>query len=52
MQACDRKINGKACAQSHTFYNHQEISKSGISPSTKTFPLPPGPFQGGSNDYP
>ena len=26
MQACNRKINGKPCAQSHTFYNYQEIS--------------------------
>ena len=41
VNACNRKINGKACAQSHPFYNYQEISKSGISRSTNLHPPPP-----------
>ena len=52
VNACNRKINGKACAQSHPFYNYQEISKSGISRSTNLHPPPPRPFQVGSQWLP
>ena len=40
VHACNRKINGRACAQSHPFYNHQGIPKSGTST-----PTPPGGSQ-------
>jgi len=41
VHACYRKIKRMACAQSHPLYNHQDISKSNISPCAKTFPHPP-----------
>ena len=40
VHACNRKINGRACAQLHPFYNHQGTPKSGTST-----PTPPGGSQ-------